>query len=290
MELSVKNLTMSYSNKTALDDVSLNFKSGGLIGLIGPNGAGKSTLLKILSTMLKPSSGEIFLESQDVVNHPKIMRNILGYLPQHVPYYPQLSATEYLNYIAAIKGIAAQDGKMQISQLLKQFHLEDVGKRRLNDFSGGMIQRVGMAATLLGDPKVILVDEPTAGLDPLERATFRNIFSELAVERIVILSTHIISDIEAVASDLVFLKAGRLLFHGSPNDLVKKANGMVWEYVLPSGIFPDSSNMVSSLIQESDGIHVRVIAETAPTSSAKVIAPRLEDASIALLERQVKQK
>ncbi|MBA1393677.1 ATP-binding cassette domain-containing protein, partial [Lactobacillus sp. XV13L] len=167
---------------------------------------------------------------------------------------------------------------------LFKFHLDNVGKKHLSEFSGGMRQRVGIAATLLGDPKIIIVDEPTAGLDPMERVTIRNVLSEMAINRIVILSTHIISDIEAVATNLVVLKSGNVLYTGSPAQLLQKVSNSVWEYILPSNEVPKNLENVSSISQAADGIHVRVISKSAPNVTAINVTPRLEDASLAILE------
>ncbi len=212
------------------------------------------------------------------------MRALLGYLPQQVPYYPNLTARQYLNYIAAIKGIPAKAGKQQISTLLAQFHLSQTGKTKLKDFSGGMRQRVGLVATLLGDSKIIIVDEPTTGLDPMERATMRNILSELAATRIVILSTHIVSDIEAAATKLLILKTGKFVYQGTSTGLIDRVKNYVWEDVLPFGQVPQHDRNVSSIVQAIDGTHIRVIAKESPSTNAQLVAPRLEDASLAMME------
>lgn len=205
-------------------------------------------------------------------------------MPQKVPFYPHLSAMEYLQYVAALKGLPAKASKEQIKSLLVKFHLGKVGRQKLGNFSGGMLQRVGISATLLGDPKVIIVDEPTAGLDPMERVIIRNVLSELASTRIVLLSTHIISDIEAVASKLIVLKSGRIKYQGSADGLLDEVKDYVWEYVLPTGENPEQLANVSSIVQAVDGIHVRVVSKSAPNPQAKNVQPRLEDASLAILE------
>ncbi|MFA7167525.1 MAG: ATP-binding cassette domain-containing protein [Sphaerochaetaceae bacterium] len=204
MELTVKHVTMQFGKMKALDQINCTFCSGGLIGLVGPNGAGKSTLLKILATLIKPTSGTVMLNGSDIVRNPKTMKSQLGYLPQNVAVYPNLSAAEFLSYMASMKKIPKVDAKRQIPELMGILHLFDTGNKRLSEFSGGMRQRVGIACTLLGHPKVLIVDEPTTGLDPQERITLRNCLSQVAKDRIVILSTHIISDIEAVASKALY--------------------------------------------------------------------------------------
>lgn len=284
MQLKVKNLSLSFGQKQVLKNLNFDLNSGGLIGLIGPNSAGKSTLLKVLSTILKADNGSIFLNGTDITRKPKVMRQVLGYMPQKVPFYPHLSAMEYLQYVAALKGLPAKASKEQIKSLLVKFHLGKVGRQKLGNFSGGMLQRVGISATLLGDPKVIIVDEPTAGLDPMERVIIRNVLSELASTRIVLLSTHIISDIEAVASKLIVLKSGRIKYQGSADGLLDEVKDYVWEYVLPTGENPEQLANVSSIVQAVDGIHVRVVSKSAPNPQAKNVQPRLEDASLAILE------
>ncbi|GEK07083.1 ATP-binding cassette domain-containing protein [Schleiferilactobacillus harbinensis] len=284
MELTIDHVTMQFKNKLALNDVSCTLTSGQLVGLIGPNGAGKSTLMKILATLQHPTSGSVRLDGVDIRKHPRAMKQVLGYMPQQVPIIPQLSAVEYLRYIAAIKGLPRVQANDQIKSLLVRTHLADAASRRLGDFSGGMQQRVGLAAALLGDPQVIIVDEPSAGLDPIERIMMRNLLSELAESRIVLLSTHIVSDIEAVASRLLLLKAGQLLFQGSAPQLIKAAIGHVWEYVLPQGEHPQASQAVSEMRQAADGIHIRLVAPSAPTKTAVTVTPTLEDATLSALE------
>ncbi|MFT8907719.1 MAG: ATP-binding cassette domain-containing protein [Lentilactobacillus diolivorans] len=289
MELIIKNLQMNFKNKVALKDVSMKLESGSVIGLIGPNGAGKSTLLKILSTTLLPSSGSVSLNGINIVKHPNQMRCVLGYLPQQVPSYPQLTAFEYLEYIASLKGLPKKQVTSQIRGLLERFSLNTTGKRRLKDFSGGMLQRVGIIATLLGDPKVIIVDEPTVGLDPIQRVVLRDVLSELAKNRIVVMSTHIISDVEAVSSNLVMLNHGRLAFQGTTDTLLASAAGKVWEYVVPTNQVPKNLTGISSLVQRSDGVHIRMVADTPPSKTAKEVSPNLEDASLAILEGSMKK-
>lgn len=284
MQLKVVNLSLSLNSNLILDNLNFTIKSGGLIGLIGPNGAGKSTLLKVIATIIKPDSGEIMLDGVNIIKEPKKMRQLIGYMPQKVPFYSHLTATEYLQYIAALKNLPQKESIRQIDSLLTKFQLANVGKQKLASFSGGMIQRVGLIAALLGDPKIIVVDEPTAGLDPIERVILRNTLAELAVNRIVLLSTHIISDIEAIANDLIVLQSGTIKYQGTASGLIAKAQNLVWEYVLPSGTNISNLTNVSSLIQGSDGLHVRVIQKNTPNSAAKLVVPSLEDASLALIE------
>jgi ABC-type multidrug transport system ATPase subunit len=225
MILSVSNITKKYGEVVALSDLSIDITSGGVFGLVGPNGAGKSTLMKVLATLIKPSAGLCMLNDTDIQKHPNIMRGILGYLPQDVAVYPNLTALEFLDYIASLKSLKTNEAKKQINDLLEIFNLAPYKKRHLSEYSGGMRQRVGISAALLGDPKVIIVDEPSVGLDPVERINLRNLLMEMAKTRIVLLSTHIISDIETTANQLALIDKGRLLFHGSPAEFTKNTDG-----------------------------------------------------------------
>lgn len=278
MELVLENITKKYKDKTAVQDINVRLHSGQLIGLIGKNGAGKSTLLKLLSTIIKPTSGHILLDGEDVVRNPNIMRAVIGYLPQDVFVYPNLTILEYLSYISSVKGMKKKDAEKQIRSLVSAFHLVDATDKRLGNCSGGMKQRVGIICALLGDPQVIIADEPTTGLDPEERVAVRNILSNLSKERIVILSTHIVSDIEAVASRIVMLQHGNLIFNSSPEELIARAKGCVWEYTLTS--MPTSRKGISSVIQTEAGIHIRQVSREQPNQQAIPVNSTLEDACL----------
>lgn len=286
MEIKVENLNKNFKNKKALIDVSLDLQSGGLIGLIGPNGAGKSTLFNILTTLQKPTTGKILLNNKDIIKNPSLMQKNMGFMPQKVPFLPNLTLREYLNYIAGIKGIPARNAKMEIESLITKFNLLTVPKKQtLSHFSGGMIQRVGMCVALMGNPKIIVVDEPTAGLDPEERINLRNILSELATEKLVIMSTHIISDIEAVANKIIILKDGKVKYDGSAIDLISKASKNVWSMTFPvqtSIKEIEKLGKISSIVQTMDGIQARIIANQKPTTNSINVKPHLEDAYLFL--------
>lgn len=286
MEIKVENLSKNFKNKKALNNVSLDLQSGGLIGLIGPNGAGKSTLFNILTTLQKPTTGKIFLNNKDIVKNPSLMQKNMGFMPQKVPFLPNLTLKEYLNYIAGIKGIPARNAKMEIESLITKFNLLTVPKKQtLSHFSGGMIQRVGMCVALMGNPQIVVVDEPTAGLDPEERINLRNILSELATEKLVIMSTHIISDIEAVANKIIVLKDGKVKYDGSAIDLMSKASKNVWSMIFPTQTSIkeiEKLGKVSSIVQTMDGIQARIIANQKPTANSINVKPHLEDAYLFL--------
>jgi ABC-2 type transport system ATP-binding protein len=288
MQLKVENLCKNYRGSVqALRNVQITLQPG-ILGLLGPNGAGKSTLMRILATVTRPSSGRVLWNDTDLAKNPDPLRNVLGYLPQDFGVYPNLSAIEFLEYLAAVKGIPAAAAKKRIGELLELVNLADAAKRPLGGYSGGMRQRAGIAQALLNDPQLLIVDEPTAGLDPEERVRFRNLLSELSGERIVILSTHIVSDVEAVATSIAILAHGQLLAHDSPEGLLASVTGKVWEVVVPSADLPAlrQKHLVSSTAHRSDGVHARVVATTAPAAGARPLEPSLEDAYLATLSAQ----
>ena len=285
MQLQVENLSKNYrGNVRALRGVQISLQPG-ILGLLGPNGAGKSTLMRILATVTRPSSGRVLWNEADIAQNPDSLRNKLGYLPQDFGVYPNLSAIEFLEYLAAVKGISADAANKRISELLELVNLADAAKRPLGGYSGGMRQRVGIAQALLNDPQLLIVDEPTAGLDPEERVRFRNLLSELSGERIVILSTHIVSDVEAVATSIAVLAHGQLLAYDSPEGLLASVAGKVWEVVVPSSELPAlrQKYLISNTAHRSDGVHARVVANVAPGAGARPLEPSLEDAYLAAL-------
>lgn len=256
--------------------------------MLGPNGAGKSTLMRILATITQSSSGRVLWNGTDVARNPDALRGVLGYLPQDFGVYPNLSAIEFLEYLAAVKGIPAAAARRRISELLALVNLADAAKRPLGGYSGGMRQRVGIAQALLNDPQLLIVDEPTAGLDPEERVRFRNLLSELSGERIVILSTHIVSDVEAVATSIAILAHGQLLAHVASEALLSQVAGKIWEVIVPSAELPALREklLVSNTAHRIDGVHARVVADAPPSVAARQLEPTLEDAYLAILATQ----
>jgi len=257
----------------------------GVLGLLGPNGAGKSTLMRILATVTRASGGRVLWNGLDIAREPDALRGVLGYLPQDFGVYPNLSAVEFLEYIAAVKGLDGAAARKRIGELLDLVNLTEVSRRPLGGYSGGMKQRVGIAQALLNDPRLLIVDEPTAGLDPEERLRFRNLLSELSGERIVILSTHIVSDVEAVATGIAVIAQGRLITQGAPEELLSGVGGRVWEVVVPSGKLAAlrTRHLVSSTAHRADGVHARVVAVQAPSPGARPLDPSLEDAYLLAL-------
>lgn len=270
----------------ALSEVSLRLERG-VIGLLGPNGAGKSTLMRILATLAKPTRGQVRWNGDDTASHPDPLRRTLGYLPQDFGVYPMLSAREFLAYLSAVKGVPARGAGARVDECLAQVGLSDMADRRLGEFSGGMRQRVGIAQALLNNPKLLIVDEPTVGLDPEERLRFRHLLSDLAVDRLVILSTHIVSDIEASAGSLAIMAKGRLLFSGTPEALIASAAGHVWEWTVPASEVAAirSLQVTTGSQRRADGVRLRLVAERAPSADATPVAACLEDAHLWLVAR-----
>ncbi len=256
----------------------------GIIGLLGPNGAGKSTLLRILATVTKPTEGSVHWDDVDICKSPDFLRQRLGYLPQDFGIYPNLNAVEFLSYLAAARGISGRTARVRINQLLELVNLGEAQTRRLDSLSGGMRQRVGIAQALLNDPELLIVDEPTAGLDPEERIRFRNLMTDLSGDRIVILSSHIVSDIEAAASSIAIMNRGRLLAYEAPDQLLKKAEGKVWELTISPEQLDEYKKIcnVTSAIRTENQIRIRFIGD-APSPTAQPIKATLEDAYLYLL-------
>lgn len=280
MDLVITNVSKRYKgNIWGLREFSLSLGPG-VVGLLGPNGAGKSTLMRILATIARPTGGTVTWDGTDISRAPDGLRSVLGYLPQDFGVYPNLTPLEFLEYLAAAKGLDAPTARKRIDELLQLVNLFESRHQRLGGFSGGMRQRVGIAQALLNDPRLLIVDEPTAGLDPEERVRFRNLLSDLSGERIVILSTHIVSDVEAVATDIAIIVRGRLVRHAAPEDLLRAVQGQVWEWLIPSSEVPAARTRfrVSATIRKNDGVLVRVLAASAPGPAASPVEPSLEDA------------
>src|SRR5512133_2970499 len=261
MELSIHQVSKHYGHdKWGLRDVTLTLRPG-IWGLLGPNGAGKSTLMRILATITRPTRGQVLWDGEDIADHPDGLRAVLGYLPQDFGVYPHLNAVEFMQYLAAVKGLDRRAADRRIEELLQLVNLVEARKRPLGSYSGGMKQRIGIAQALLNDPQLLIVDEPTVGLDPEERVRFRNLLADLPGERIVILSTHIVSDVEAAATHLVVISHGRLLAQTTPEQLLQQVEGRVWEWLVPSSQLAAlrQQHLVSSLARRPDGTRLRVV-------------------------------
>ena len=273
-------LSKSYEkNFWALKDVSLRMESG-VWGIVGPNGAGKTTLLRILATLLTPTQGTVAWQGQDILRQPEVLRRELGYLPQDFGCYPQLTARELLHYIGELKGLTGNLLRRRVIAVLEMVNLSVDADRRLQTFSGGMIRRLGIAQTFLNEPNILILDEPTVGLDPAERVRFRELIASLQGERLVILSTHIITDIEAMATNLVLIQQGQMLWNGTPSALQSDAAQMVWEVTLDTFTFETLRGryQVSQAIRRGNQVEARFIAPQRPHPAAVATDPTLEEA------------
>jgi ABC-type multidrug transport system ATPase subunit len=280
MELRIENVSKQYGkNAWGLRDFSLRLTPG-VLGLLGPNGAGKSTLMRIIATITKPSHGAVFWNGTDIAKQPDNLRRVLGYLPQDFGVYPNLSAVEFLTYISAVKGLNQKQARRRIDELVQLVNLTEAAHRPIGGFSGGMRQRVGIAQALLNDPQVLIVDEPTVGLDPEERVRFRNLISDLAGERLVLLSTHIVSDVEATATSIAIINKGGLVRHALPEELFQAVEGKVWGWIVPSDklVSVKTGCLVANTTRRADGVLARILSETAPDPSAAPLIATLEDA------------
>ncbi len=278
MELSVDRLTKHYGSKIAVDCVSVALKPG-IYGLLGENGAGKTTLMRMLCAILESTSGEVFLDGREIVSMGAEYRDILGYLPQDFGYYPNYTAREFLLYMAALKGIPRDRAKKRAEELLEVAGLSEVAAKKIKTFSGGMKQRVGIAQALLNHPKLLILDEPTAGLDPKERVRFRNLISDYAAGRIVILSTHIVSDIEAIADEVLLMKKGKLVSQGTVSELTKEAEGKVWELTVSPAEAKSWQERaaVANLRHEGEQVVLRILSDEKPAEGAVPCEAGLED-------------
>lgn len=278
MELSIDRLTKHYGRKIAVDCVSASLKPG-LYGLLGANGAGKTTLMRMLCAVLESTSGEVLLDGKEVTAMGANYRNILGYLPQEFGYYPNDTAMDFLLYIAALKGIPRTIAKKRVQELLEVVGLDMAANKKLKTFSGGMKQRVGIAQALLNQPKILILDEPTAGLDPKERIRFRNLIANYAEDKIVILSTHIVSDIEAIADEVLLMKKGKFILQGTVSELTKKAVGKVWELSVPPKEARkwQAEAVVANLRHEGDQVVLRILSDIMPDERAMPCEAALED-------------
>lgn len=279
MELEFKNVSKDFSLLRAVDCVNYTMKKG-VYGLLGINGAGKTTLMRMLCTIIKPTEGEIKWNGKDIFELGETYRGILGYLPQEFGYYPDMSIYDYLMYIASIKGIRQHVAKKRVDQLLQQVALSKYRKRKMRALSGGMVRRVGIAQAMLNNPQILVLDEPTAGLDPNERVRFRNLISELSEDRLVLLSTHIVSDVEFVANEIILMKEGRFFYTGSSENLISSMEESVYHCVVSKLEVNHylKNYLVGNIKSIPEGAKLRIISKTPPTRDAIKQEATLEDA------------
>ena len=278
MELRFNDVSKDFAGTHAVDGISYAMGKG-IYGLLGINGAGKTTLMRMLCTIIQPTGGEITWNSSNIFKLGAAYRDILGYLPQDFGYYPNYTAKEFLLYIAALKGIPRGEARKRTKELLEAVGLDEAASRKVKTFSGGMKQRVGIAQALLNHPKILILDEPTAGLDPKERVRFRNMISDYAKDRIVILSTHIVSDIEAIADEVLLMRKGKLISSGTVSELTKRAEGKVWELAVdPSEVKRwQKKAAVANLRHEGGKAVLRILSDSRPSDEAVPCEAKLED-------------
>lgn len=279
MELELKNVSKEFSGVHAVNHVSFSMKKG-VYGLLGVNGAGKTTLIRMLCTLIRPTGGEILWNGKNILGLGADYRNILGYLPQDFGYYPDLSIYDYMMYIASIKGIRQGAARKRTKQLLGRVGLAKYEKRKMKTLSGGMARRVGIAQAMLNNPQILVLDEPTAGLDPNERIRFRNLISELSEDRLVLLSTHIVSDVEFIANQIMLMKNGRFFYAGTTEDLVSSMEESVWHCTVPKQSVNDfvGKYLVDNVKTVPGGAELRILSKVPPTKQAVREEATLEDA------------
>lgn len=278
MELQISNLTKKYKNTVAVDGLSFTLSTG-VYGLLGANGAGKTTLMRILCTLLTPTEGQITLDGQDIFRMDGEYRKLLGYLPQDFGYYPDFTVYDYMMYIASIKGLRPAAAKKRISRLLEQVGLSTVGNRKMKKLSGGMKRRAGIAQAMLNHPEILILDEPTAGLDPNERIRFRNLISGLSSNRLVLLSTHIVSDIEYIANRILLMKDGKLQITGTSEELISSMPERVWSITVPrESVSTYMQNYpVANIKSMGKDAELRILSPRKPAENAILEMATLED-------------
>ena len=287
MELMIDRLSKRYGRDFALRELSLRCEPG-MLGLVGPNGAGKTSLMRMIATLLEPTEGSIRWNGQDIRTHGGTLRQVLGYLPQDFGIYPEFTGRQFLRYLASMKGLPRALLNRRVDEVLSIVNLEQEADRKLPTYSGGMKQRIGIAQALLNDPELLIVDEPTAGLDPAERVRFRTLLASLTSNRIIMLSTHIIGDVEAVANRLVILREGRVLADTAPEALLARTAGSVWSVTVDqaTALQLQASYQVSTMINQMSGITLRIVSATRPHETAVVVDPSLEEAYLLATNRQ----
>lgn len=286
-ELVLDRVTKQFQNKIAVDGFSWRMKEG-VYGFLGANGAGKTTLLRMLGGVLRPTSGQILCNGREIQEMGGEYRHMLGYLPQEFGYYPDFTAKRYLEYLAACKAVPRELVKEKVEEYLEMVGLSQEKNKKIRTFSGGMIRRLGIAQALLNEPEILILDEPTSGLDPKERIRFRNIISAMSKNRIVILSTHIVSDIEFIADEILLMKKGRIVEQGTLKEVTDSARGKVWE-CLVSGSEAQELNRqfaVSNLKNEQDKVMLRIVSEQCPHENAVPAEPSLEDVYLYYFEEE----
>lgn len=285
-ELKIEGLSKEFKGKKAVNEINATLCCG-VYGLLGENGAGKTTLMRMICGLLQESSGQILCDGMEIKKMDQGYRRLLGYLPQNFGYYPDYSAWRFLMYMAALKALPEKYARERVTELLELVNLTEVKDKKLKTFSGGMIKRIGIAQALLNEPEILILDEPTSGLDPKERVRFRNIISSLSKERTIILSTHIVSDIEYIADEILMMKRGSLVAQGTIPEIVSQVKDSVWECLVSEQDVAafNQKYVVSNLKNQEHGVMLRVISAEAPVPGAEHVVPSLEDAYLYYLAR-----
>ncbi len=278
MKLELDNLTKEFGRFVAADHINLTMTNG-VYGLLGVNGAGKTTLMRMLCTLLKPTDGNIYCNGKDIFKMDGEYRNLLGYLPQDFGFYPEFTVKDYLFYIAAIKGVRPAVARKRTNELIFKVGLTKVADRKMKKLSGGMKRRAGIAQAMLNNPEILILDEPTAGLDPNERIRFRNLISELSEERLVLLSTHIVSDIEYIANEILMMKDGAIVNKGTLDEIISTMPEKVWNCLVPQQAVSSITKRykVSNMKSDNHGVYLRIISTEKPCETAECVSPSLED-------------
>jgi len=279
VKLQLSELTKKYNDKLALDHITFSFTSG-IYGLLGPNGAGKSTMMNLITDNISPTSGRILIDDRNIKDIDKEYRKLLGYMPQQQNFYPELTLLRFMYFIASLKGLNKHEAKRDIEYYLKMVNLYDVREKRIGTFSGGMRQRALIAQALIGNPKILILDEPTAGLDPKERIRIRNLISEVSRDKIVIIATHVVADVEFIAKEIIMLNSGVILKSGKPADLLAEINGKVWNIYISDREITEVNDKykVSNISREGESVIARIVAESYEDKwESETVRPDLED-------------
>ena len=291
MELKTIGLTKKFGSKTAVNDLNITL-SNGVYGLLGANGAGKTTFMRLLCNIQNPTSGKVLLNGKNIVGLGEQYRNLLGYLPQNFGYYPDFTALDFLLYVATLKGLNERTARKKSKDFLEAVALSAESNHKIKTFSGGMKQRLGIAQAMLNDPRILILDEPTAGLDPKERVRFRNLISAFSKDRIVILSTHIVSDVEFIAEEIVMMKSGQIVHFGKPQEITSEINGQVWECLVPTAYaekYAATYNTSNLRNTDNNQTILRIIADRPPMENAVRVQPNLEDLYLFYFEGETEE-
>ena len=290
MRLVMEHLSKQFKNKIAVENIDTELREG-VYGFLGANGAGKTTLMQMICGIIEPTAGEVKINGENTIQMGERFRDMLGYLPQEFGYTPGFTAKDFMLYIASIKGLPPRFAKRKTKELLKLVNLEKDADRKIRTFSGGMKRRLGIAQALLNDPKILILDEPTAGLDPKERAYFRNIIAEMSKDKIIIISTHIVSDIEYISDQVLIMKKGKFILQGPADELLKEVKNEVWSCRVPNNQWSnfERTHCIANSHVMKEVIEARVISTSSPIEGAIIVEPTLEDLYLKLFSDELQE-